>query len=292
MTQAWALRLGQQAARDYGEIVRWTVKSFGVQQAEIYAKTIMNKRGLIILASPGGSGKTTSMAAMIGHRNRFGSGHILTIEDPIEFVHKHGSCIITQREMGSDTYSYGMALKNALRQRADVISIGEIRDTESFEYALRFAETGHLCIATLHSNNASQSLNRMVNMFPEEAKRNVLATISQNLLAIFAQRIIRNINNKNIVVPEILLNEGLIKTLISDNRLLEIREAMERNQTSGMQTFDQAIFKLYEEGKISSEVAIAEAENPGTLNMMISQTKRNFSSKETQFNKALDKNVF
>jgi len=241
---------------------------------EIYSKVIMKKKGLIILASPGGSGKSTSMAAMIGFRNKFGSGHVLTIEDPIEFIHQHGNCIITQREVGTDTYSYGMALKSALRQRADVIAIGEIRDRESLEHAMRFSETGHLCVATLHSNNAYQALTRMANMFPDDARTYVLSTISQNLVSIFSQRIVPNLKGELSVVSEILLNEGLIKSLISDNRLIEVKEMMERGKDLGMQTIDQSLQRLFEAGKISADVAISEAENPSTLKLKISQTRQ------------------
>ncbi len=256
---------------------------------DIYAKSIMRQRGLIILASPGGSGKSTSMAAMIGYRNKHGSGHILTIEDPIEFIHKHGTCIITQREVGTDTYSYGMALKNALRQRADVIAIGEIRDRETLEHAMRFAETGHLCVATLHSNNAHQAITRMANLFPDEARQYVLSTIAQNLISIFSQRIVPDISGGYALVPEILLNEGLIKNLIGDNRLSEIKETMERGKDAGMQTFDQALYKLYVSGKIAANVAIAEAESPATLKLKITQSRPDISGMQMNM---IDKNVF
>lgn len=256
---------------------------------EIYAKSIMKQRGLIILASPGGAGKSTSMAAMIGHRNKYGSGHILTVEDPIEFVHRHGTCIITQREVGTDTYSYGMALKNSLRQRADVIAIGEIRDRESLEHAIRFAETGHLCVATLHSNNSYQAITRMANLFPDEARQHILSTISQNLISIFSQRLVPDLNGGHTAVPEILLNEGLIRNLIADNRLNEIKEAMERGKESGMQTFDNALYKFYDMGKISAEAAIAEAESPSTLKLKINQSKPDSSGIQMQI---LDKNTF
>lgn len=256
---------------------------------EVYSKAIMRKRGLILLASPGGSGKSTSMAAMIGHRNRNATGHILTIEDPIEFIHPQGKCILTQREIGTDTYSYSMALKNALRQRADVIAIGEIRERETLEHALRFAETGHLCIATLHSNNAHQAVTRMVNLFPDDARNYILATISQNLISIFSQRILKDIKNKGVVVSEMLLNEGLIRTLICDNRLSEIKEAMERSKDTGMQTFDQAIYKLYENGRITPQEAIDEADNPATLRLKITQSRQDISGMHMNM---LDKNVF
>ncbi len=265
-----------------------TIEELGLP--EIYVKSIMKKRGLIILASPGGSGKTTSMAAMIDYRNKHGSGHILTIEDPIEFIHKHDKCILTQREVGTDTYSYGMALKNALRQRADVIAIGEIRDKETLEHALRFSETGHLCVATIHSNNSYQAITRMVNLFPDEARQYILATISQNLISIFSQRLVSNLDGGHTLVPEIMLNEGLIKNLIHDNRLDEIKETMERGNNVGMQTFDQVIYTLYESGKISAEVAIAESDNPAPLKLRINQGHGN-NIPDMQMN-MIDKNVF
>lgn len=234
---------------------------------DIYGELIMKKRGLIILSSPSGSGKSTSMAAMINHRNTYGSGHILTIEDPIEFIHNHNKCIITQREVGTDTYSYHNALKNALRQRADVIAIGEVRDKDGMEHALRFAETGHLCIITLHSNNASQAINRIVNLFPDEARKHILITLSQNLLAILSQKLIPNLNQGYSIAIEIMKNEGLIKKLIADNKIDELDEALKRGKDSGMQTFDQSIYKLLEKSEISMPTALAESENPTELKM-------------------------
>ena len=242
-----------------------------LQLPDIYASSIMKKRGLIILASPAGSGKSTSMAAMIGHRNKFGAGHILTIEDPIEYVHEHDSCIITQREVGIDTFSYGMALKNALRQRADLIGIGEIRDRESMEHALKFSETGHLCIATLHSNNSAQAIDRIVNLFPDDSRSYILATLSQNLLSIFSQRLMPGLNKSNAMAVEILLNEGLIRQLIIDDKITEIREVVERGRNVGMQVFDQSIYDLYTKKEISMETALNEAENPSALRMKISR---------------------
>jgi len=242
-----------------------------LQLPQIYADIIMKRRGLIILASQGGSGKSTSMAAMLGHRNHHGWGHVLTIEDPIEFVHEQGKCIFTQREVGSDTFSYGMALKNALRQRADVIAIGEIRDRESMDHALRFAETGHLCIATLHSNNASQAVDRIVNFFPDESRQYILSTLSQNLLAIFSQRLLHNVSGGNSLAIEMLLNEGIVKTLIADDKLADIREAIERGRNVGMQTFDQALVDLFSKGEITLDAALSESDNPSALKLKINQ---------------------
>ncbi len=239
---------------------------------DVYADMVMRKRGLIILASPGGSGKSSSMAAMLGYRNSYGSGHILTIEDPIEFVHEHSKCIFTQREVGSDTFSYGMALKNALRQRADVIAIGEIRDREGMDHAMRFAETGHLCIATLHSNNAAQAVDRIVNFFPDDARSYVLATLSQNLLAIFSQRLLPDLKGGRALAIEILRNEGIIRTLIADDRMTDIKDAMDRGRNNGMQTFDHALMQLYATGKISLDTALTEADNPSALKLKINQS--------------------
>jgi twitching motility protein PilU len=239
---------------------------------EIYSKAVMNKRGLIILASPGGSGKSTSMAAMIGHRNNHASGHIVTIEDPIEFVHLHNKCIITQRKVGIDTLSYGSALRNALRQRADVIAIGEIRDRSAMEHAIRFAETGHLCLATLHSNNASQAIDRMVNLFPDETRPYVLSTLAQNLISIFSQRLVPGIKKDRELAVDVLLNEGLIKNHIMKGEMNDIRDTQERFYNLGMRTFDQSLYDLFTAHKISLETAVDESDNPSSLKLRINQT--------------------
>lgn len=239
---------------------------------EICVKLVMKKKGLIVLASPSGSGKSTSVAAMLDYRNQFGSGHILTIEDPIEFVHEHKGCIFTQREVGIDTYSYGMALRNALRQRADVVIIGEVRDRETMEHALNFAETGHLCIATLHSNNSYQAIERMVNFFPDEIQKHILSMLSQNLEAIISQRLIPNKVEGRSLASEILLNVGLVKNLIYDGRIVDIKEHMEKQQGLGMQTFDQDLLVLFRKGEITEEMALAEAENPPQLKLKIKQS--------------------
>lgn len=248
-----------------------TLESLGLPP--LYAQLAMRKKGLVLIASPSGSGKSTSLAAMVGHRNKEGSGHIITIEDPIEFIHEHQGCIITQREVGIDTYSYGMALKNALRQRADVVVIGEIRDRETMEHAINFAETGHLCIATLHSNNAPQAIERVINFFPEEFHKHALATLSQNLEAILSQKLIPNKQSTRTIAIEIMLNVGLIRNLIYDGKIIEIRDHMEKQQGQGMQTFDMALLELYQKGIITEEAAIAEAENAANLRLRIRQTQ-------------------
>jgi twitching motility protein PilU len=238
-----------------------------------YTNAVMEKRGLVLLVGSVGSGKSTSMAAMIEHRNEKGSGHIITIEDPIEYIHHHKNCIFTQREVGIDTFSYGIALKNALRQSPDVIVIGEIRDREVMEDALLFCETGHLCVATLHANNSSQAVERVINFFPEEMHHQMHITLSQNLKAIFSQRLVENLKGGRSLVPEVLLNEGLIKELIMDGKYKEIKEAMERSRDQGMQTFDQCLLDMVMDGTISAEVAIREADNVNNLKLKINQER-------------------
>jgi len=239
----------------------------------IYSKLIMEKRGLILMVGSAGAGKSTSLAAMLNYRNQHGDGHVVTIEDPIEYIYEPRGCIFTQRELGIDTYSYGNALKNALRQSPDVIVIGEIRDRDTMENALLFCETGHLCIATLHANNSSQAIERMVNLFPEEGQRQVLITLSQNLKAIFSQRLVEDKTGHRVLAAEILLNAGLIKKLIEEGKIKEIKELMERNKDQGMQTFDQCLLELYLKGTITADVALNESDNPSNLRLRINQEK-------------------
>ncbi len=237
----------------------------------LYGDLILMPRGLILMVGPTGSGKSTSLAAMIGHRNTYGSGHIITIEDPIEYVHKHNSCIVSQRDVGIDTYSYGMALKNALRQRPDVVLIGEIRDRETMEHAINFAETGHLCLATLHANNANQAIERVVNFFPEEKQKQVLLNLSLNVRAILSQRLITSLSGSKVLAKEIMLNRGLIKNLIEEGKVKEIKEMIERGRDQGMVTFDQSLFDLVQSGQVDSDLAISEADNPANLRLMLKQ---------------------
>ncbi len=237
----------------------------------IYKDLIMQKRGLIIVVGQTGSGKSTTLASMIGYRNQNGQGHIITIEDPIEFVHQHRNCIISQRDVGIDTYSYGMALKNALRQTPDVILIGEIRDRETMEHAISFAETGHLCVSTLHSNNANQAIERILNFFPSDMHPQVLANLSFNLRAIVSQRLVDNILEKRSPAIEILLNEGIIRDYIHRGDVHMIKEVMEKNVDIGMQTFDQSLIKLYEDEIITHETAIREADSPSNMRMRLQQ---------------------
>jgi twitching motility protein PilU len=242
-----------------------------LQLPDIYKQSILKKRGLVLVVGQTGSGKSTSLAAMIGHRNQHGSGHIVTIEDPIEFVHERVNCIITQRDVGIDTYSYGMALRNTLRQRPDVIVIGEIRDRETMEYAVNFAETGHLCISTLHANNSSQAVERILNFFPEEQHRQIQLNLSMNLRAILSQRLVTNMRGTRTAVVEVLMNDGLVKELIQQGRIKEIREVMARNRDLGMCTFDQGLLALYLNGVITEETALLEADNPSNLRLSIKQ---------------------
>lgn len=233
----------------------------------VYGDLIMEKRGLILVVGPTGSGKSTTLASMLAHRNEHGFGHIVTIEDPIEFIHDHKNCIITQRDVGIDTYSYSIGLKNALRQMPDVIVIGEVRDRETMEQAIIFAETGHLCLATLHANNANQAVERIVNFFPQEKQRQIYMNLSFNLKAIISQRLVRNLSNTRSIVTEIMLNEGLIKNLILDGRVNEIRELIEKGYGNGMKTFEQSLLELFEQKIISEEVALAEADSPANLRL-------------------------
>jgi len=230
----------------------------------------MTKRGLVIFVGGTGSGKSTSLAAMIGYRNENSYGHIITIEDPIEYVHAHKNCLITQREVGVDTDSWEMALKNTLRQAPDVILIGEVRERETMEHAIAFAETGHLCLCTLHANSANQALDRIINFFPEERRDQLLMDLSLNLKGLISQRLIPLKDAKGrAAAVEILLNSPLISDLIFKGEVHEIKEIMKKSRELGMQTFDQALFDLYESGKISYEDAIRNADSMNELRLQI-----------------------
>jgi len=230
----------------------------------------MTKRGLVIMVGATGSGKSTSLAAMIGYRNQHSFGHIITVEDPIEYVHPHGNCIVTQREVGIDTEDWGSALKNSLRQAPDVIQIGEIRDRETMDFAIAFAETGHLCLATLHANSANQALDRIVNFFPEERRSQLLMDLSLNLKAIISQRLIPLKGRKGrIAAVEVLLNTPLISDLIFKGQVHEIKEIMKKSRELGMQTFDQSLFDLHEAGQISYEDALRNADSVNELRLAI-----------------------
>jgi len=231
---------------------------------------IMTKRGLVIMVGATGSGKSTTLAAMVGFRNENSQGHIITIEDPIEFTHPHKGCLITQREVGVDTQSWEAALKNTLRQAPDVILIGEIRDRETMEHAIAFAETGHLCLATLHANSANQALDRVINFFPEERRAQLLMDLSLNLRGMISQRLIPLKEGKGrCAAVEIMLNSPLISDLIFKGEVHEIKEIMKKSRELGMQTFDQALFDLFELGKISYEDALRNADSVNDLRLTI-----------------------
>ena len=230
----------------------------------------MTKRGLVILVGGTGCGKSTTLAAMIGYRNENSHGHIITIEDPIEYVHDHKNCLVTQREVGVDTESWESALKNTLRQAPDVILIGEVRERETMEHAIAFAETGHLCMGTLHANSANQALDRMINFFPDERRPQLLMDLSLNLKGLVSQRLIPLKESKGRAAAiEILLNSPLISDLIFKGEIHEIKEIMKKSREIGMQTFDQALFDLYESGKISYEDAMRNADSMNELRLQI-----------------------
>ena len=234
-------------------------------------KDIVNtKRGLCIMVGPTGSGKTTTLAAMVDWRNETTFGHIITVEDPIEFVHAHKNCVVTQREVGIDTDSWAIALKNTLRQAPDVILMGEIRDRETMELAIAFAETGHLCLATLHANSTNQAIDRVINFFPEERKQQVLMDMSLNLRAMVSQRLITKPDTKGrVAVVEIMINSPLISDLIFKGEVAEIKEVMKKSTNLGMQTFDQALFTAYEAGEITYEDALRNADSVNDLRLQI-----------------------
>ena len=230
----------------------------------------MTKRGLALFVGGTGSGKSTSLAAMIGHRNENSYGHIIIIEDPVEYVHPHNKCILTQREVGVDTESWEAALKNTLRQAPDVILIGEIRDRETMEHAIAFAETGHLCLGTLHANSANQALDRIINFFPEERRQQLLMDLSLNLRAIIAQRLLPLKEGKGrAVAVEVMLNSPLISDLIFKGDVHEIKEIMKKSRELGMQTFDMHLFELYEAGRIGYEDALRNADSVNDLRLQI-----------------------
>ena len=240
---------------------------------EILKKVVMIKRGLILFVGGTGSGKSTSLAALIDYRNANSFGHIITIEDPVEYLHTHKKCIVSQREVGVDTDSFEDALKNTLRQAPDVILIGEIRDRETMEHAIAFAETGHLAISTLHANNANQALDRIINFFPEERRNQLLTDLSLNVQAIVSQRLIPTVDGKRCAAIEILLGSPRVRELISRGDVGTIKEVMEKSEAAGMQTFDSHLINLYQDGKISLEEAIRNADSQNNVKLRISLSK-------------------
>ncbi|MDO9102605.1 MAG: PilT/PilU family type 4a pilus ATPase [Candidatus Nitrotoga sp.] len=254
---------------------------------EVLQDVAMTKRGLVILVGGTGSGKSTTLAAMLGYRNQNSYGHIITIEDPVEFVHEHINCLVTHREVGVDTNSWQVALKNTLRQAPDVIFIGEIRDHETMEYAVTFAETGHLCMATLHANSANQALDRIINFFPEERREQLLMDLSLNIKALISQRLIPRVDGiGRSVAMEIMLNSPLISDLIFKGEVLAIKGVMSKSRELGMQTFDQALFDLHEANLISYAEALKNADSVNDLRLRFKLESQ--SSKDIDIMAGLD----
>ena len=237
---------------------------------ELVNELILDKRGLILVAGGTGSGKSTTMASMINHRNETMNGHILTVEDPIEFMHKHKKSIVNQREIGSDTRGYAPALKSALREAPDVILIGEIRDRETMEAAISFAETGHLCLATIHANNSDQAIERVLNFFPSDSHKNILLNLALNIKAIISQRLVKDVKGLRRPAIEILINTPMIREMIRRGEVNKLKEAMETSLDDGMQTFDKALYDMYKKDIITLEEALQNADSPQGLQVKIS----------------------
>jgi len=269
-------------------VITTTIPNFEDLRLPAVLKDVaMTKRGLVLFVGATGSGKSTSLAAMIGYRNENSHGHIVTIEDPVEFVHPHKNCMITQREVGVDTESWEAALKNTLRQAPDVILIGEIRDRETMEHAVAFAETGHLCLGTLHANNSNQAMDRIINFFPEERRQQLLMDLSLNLKGVISQRLIPVREGKGrAAAVEIMLNSPLISDLIFKGEVHEIKEIMKKSRELGMQTFDQALFDLYEAGRISYEDALRFADSTNEVRLNIKLNSK--MAKDRDLNKGIE----
>ncbi|MCG8427744.1 MAG: PilT/PilU family type 4a pilus ATPase [Chromatiales bacterium] len=236
---------------------------------QILKELIMIPRGLILVVGSTGSGKSTSLASMIDHRNTTATGHILTIEDPIEFLHTHKKSVVDQREVGLDTLSYEVALKNAMREAPDVILIGEIRDRHTMQHAIAYAETGHLCLSTLHANNANQALDRIINFFPDSAHHQLYLDLSLNLKAVISQRLVKSKDGKRVPAVEVMLLSTFVAELIQKGDIHAVKEAMEQGSERGMQTFDQALYNLYKEGKITLDEALSHADSRNNLSLKI-----------------------
>jgi len=244
-----------------------SIKSLGLPP--ILKDLITEKQGLILIVGATGSGKSTTLAAMINYRNKNQTGHILTIEDPIEFIHEHKKSVVDQREVGLDTLSYDEALKNALREAPDVIVVGEIRDRETMSHALHFAESGHVCLSTLHANNANQALERIINFFPDTAHHGLLLDLAQHLKAIISQRLLKGRDGKRVPAVEVMLNTPYISELIEGSKISEIKDAMEQGELSGMQTFDQSLYNLYKTGEINVDEALQNADSRNNLRLRL-----------------------
>jgi twitching motility protein PilU len=241
-----------------------------LKMPELLNELILDKRGLILVAGATGSGKSTTMASMINHRNEQLTGHILTVEDPIEFMHRHKKSIVNQREIGSDTHGYKQALKSALREAPDVILIGEIRDKDTMEAAISFAETGHLCLATIHANNSDQAIERVLNFFPSDSHKNILLNLALNIKAIISQRLVKDKQGKRLPATEILVNTPMIREMIRRGEINKLKEAMENSLDDGMQTFDSNLYDLYKQDIISLDEALQNADSPQGLKVKIS----------------------
>ena len=247
----------------------------------ILTDVVMRKRGLLLFVGATGSGKSTSLAALIDYRNSNSSGHIVTIEDPVEYVHSHKKSIVNQREVGVDTRSWHNALKNTLRQAPDVILIGEIRDRETMEHAIAFAETGHLCISTLHANNANQALDRIINFFPEERRQQLLMDLSLNIQSIVSQRLIPTVDGKRCAAVEVLLGTPMIAELVLRGEIDGIKEVMQKSENIGMKTFDTALFELYQQGLISEDEALRNADSPNNVRLKIKFAREEGGEEDT-----------
>src|ERR1041384_5578892 len=267
-------------------VITTTIPNFeDLRLPPVLKDVAMTKRGMVLFVGGTGSGKSTSLAAMIGYRNDNSHGHIVTIEDPVEYVHPHKNCIVTQREVGVDTESWQAALKNTLRQAPDVILIGEIRDMEVMEHAIAFAETGHLCLGTLHANNSNQAMDRIINFFPEARRQQLLMDLSLNLKAVISQRLIPLKEGKGrAAAVEVLLNSPLISDLIFKGEIHEIKEIMKKSRELGMQTFDQALFDLFEAGRISYEDALRFADSTNEVRLNIKLNGKEAKGKELMSN--------
>jgi twitching motility protein PilU len=261
-------------------VIRYVLgKVFDVEQLNlpvVLKELVMSKRGLVLMVGATGSGKSTTLAAMLEHRNATSNGHILTIEDPVEYLFRHDKCIVNQREIGDDTESYEAALISAMREAPDVLMIGEIRDRETLKHALIFAQTGHLCLSTLHANNSYHALNRIINFFPYDARQSVLADLAMCLRAVISQRLMRSVTGKLIPAVEILINTTHISELIKNDEIDKIRDAIEQSVSPGSQTFEQALYKLFKTGQITKEEAMKNADSASNLSALIdfSQTSK------------------
>ena len=255
----------------------------------ILKELVMEKRGLVLVVGATGSGKSTTLASMIEHRNNTTSGHILTIEDPIEYIFNHNKSIVNQREIGTDTLTYESALFSGMREAPDVLMIGEVRDRDTLKHALIFAQTGHLCMTTLHANNSYHALNRIVNFFPYDSRRGVLADLSMCLRAVISQRLVRSVHGKQMPAVEILLNTSLIAEQIKNDELDKIRDSIEKSVSTGSQTFEQALYQLFKNGQITKEEALRNADSASNLSSLVDFSDRTDPQKVPAFNQATQK---